>query len=96
MLSANGQDIEAREAMVNAIFLGGMSLTMLVWDMFILWLTNSVRYITHMVSACHASSVVERENVKRDQKLFSNVARPWDSMLKGKQTKNVLTMLLLK
>lgn len=42
---ANGHDIEAREAMVNAIFLGGMSFNMQVWAMCIRWLTSLVRSI---------------------------------------------------
>ena len=95
---ANGQDIEAREGMVNAIFLGGMSFNNagLGYVHSMAHQLGAVYNLPHGVCCAMLLPVVERENAKRVPEAFRNVAKLWDSMWKAKQTKNVPSMLSLK
>ncbi len=95
---ANGQDIEGvRKAVVNAIFLGGtMSFNNAGLGYVHSMAHQLAWYITcHMVSAAMLLPAVERKT-RTCTRSFRNVAKALGLMLRGKQTKNVLTMLLLK
>ncbi len=90
----NGQDIEAREAMM--IPLGGMS-TMLVWAMFIMapptW--GAVYNLPHGVCcAISLAPVVEREKCQACAEAFRNV-RALGLPCWGKQTRNQCWLMLL-
>ncbi len=87
--------VSSAEAMVMPSSSEGMSFANAGFGLCSFYGSPTVRYITcHGVCCAMLLPVVERENVKRVPS-FRNVARLWDSMLRGKQTtQNVLTMLL--
>ena len=66
---ANGHDIEAREAMVNAIFLGGMSFNNagLGYVHSMAHQLGAVYHLPHGVCCAMLLPVVERENAKRSE-----------------------------
>ena len=74
---ANGHDIEAREAMVNAIFLGGMSFNNagLGYVHSMAHQLGAVYHLPHGVCCAMLLPVVERENAKRVPAAFRNVAK---------------------
>lgn len=73
----NGDDVEAREAMVNAIFLGGMSFNNagLGYVHSMAHQLGAVYNLPHGVCCAMLLPVVEKENVKRAPKAFREVAR---------------------
>ena len=74
---ANGHDIEAREAMVNAIFLGGMAFNNagLGYVHSMAHQLGAVYHLPHGVCCAMLLPVVERENAKRVPAAFRNVAK---------------------
>ena len=83
---ANGQDIEAREAMVNAIFLGGMAFNNagLGYVHSMAHQLGAVYHLPHGVCCAMLLPVVERENAKRVPAAFRNVAKALDLHTEGK------------
>ena len=83
---ANGQDIEAREAMVNAIFLGGMSFNNagLGYVHSMAHQLGAVYHLPHGVCCAMLLPVVERENAKRVPAAFRNVAKALGLHTEGK------------
>ena len=83
---ANGQDIVAREAMVNAIFLGGMSFNNagLGYVHSMAHQLGSVYHLPHGVCCAMLLPVVERENAKRVPAAFRNVAKALGFHTEGK------------
>lgn len=83
---ANGQDIVAREAMVNAIFLGGMSFNNagLGYVHSMAHQLGSVYHLPHGVCCAVLLPVVERENAKRVPAAFRNVAKALGLHTEGK------------
>lgn len=83
---ANGQDIVAREAMVNAIFLGGMSFNNagLGYVHSMAHQLGSVYHLPHGVCCAMLLPVVERENAKRVPAAFRNVAKALGLHTEGK------------
>lgn len=73
----NGNDIEAREAMVNAIFLGGMAFNNagLGYVHSMAHQLGAVYKLPHGVCCAMLLPVVERENAKRVPAAFRNVAK---------------------
>ena len=74
---ANGHDIEAREGMVNAIFLGGMSFNNagLGYVHSMAHQLGAVYNLPHGVCCAMLLPVIERENAKRVPEAFRNVAK---------------------
>lgn len=83
---ANGQDIEAREAMVNAIFLGGMAFNNagLGYVHSMAHQLGAVYHLPHGVCCAMLLPVVERENAKRVPAAFRNVAKALGLHTEGK------------
>ena len=83
---ANGHDIEAREAMVNAIFLGGMSFNNagLGYVHSMAHQLGAVYHLPHGVCCAMLLPVVERENAKRVPSAFRNVAKALGLHTEGK------------
>ena len=83
---ANGHDIEAREAMVNAIFLGGMSFNNagLGYVYSMAHQLGAVYHLPHGVCCAMLLPVVERENAKRVPAAFRNVAKALGLHIEGK------------
>ena len=83
---ANGHDIEAREAMVNAIFLGGMSFNNagLGYVHSMAHQLGAVYHLPHGVCCAMLLPVVERENAKRVPVAFRNVAKALGMQIEGK------------
>ena len=83
---ANGHDIEAREAMVNAIFLGGMSFNNagLGYVHSMAHQLGAVYHLPHGVCCAMLLPVVERENAKRVPAAFRNVAKALGLYTEGK------------
>ena len=83
---ANGHDIEAREAMVNAIFLGGMSFNNagLGYVHSMAHQLGAVYHLPHGVCCAMLLPVVERENAKRVPAAFRNVAKALGLHAEGK------------
>ena len=83
---ANGQDIEAREAMVNAIFLGGMAFNNagLGYVHSMAHQLGAVYHLPHGVCCAMLLPVVERENAKRVPATFRNVAKALGLHTEGK------------
>ena len=83
---ANGQDIVAREAMVNAIFLGGMSFNNagLGYVHSMAHQLGAVYHLPHGVCCAMLLPVVERENAKRVPAAFRNVAKALGLHTEGK------------
>ena len=83
---ANGHDIEAREAMVNAIFLGGMSFNNagLGYVHSMAHQLGAVYHLPHGVCCAMLLPVVERENAKRVPAAFRNVAKALGLRTEGK------------
>lgn len=83
---ANGQDIEAREAMVNAIFLGGMAFNNagLGYVHSMAHQLGAVYHLPHGVCCAMLLPVVERENAKRVPVAFRNVAKALGLHTEGK------------
>ena len=83
---ANGHDIEAREAMVNAIFLGGMSFNNagLGYVHSMAHQLGAVYHLPHGVCCAMLLPVVERENAKRVPAAFRNVAKALGLHIEGK------------
>lgn len=83
---ANGQDIEAREAMVNAIFLGGMAFNNagLGYVHSMAHQLGAVYHLPHGVCCAMLLPVVERENAKRVPAAFRNVAKALGLHIEGK------------
>ncbi|HEM5489751.1 TPA: iron-containing alcohol dehydrogenase [Streptococcus suis] len=73
----NGQDIEAREAMVNAIFLGGMSFNNagLGYVHSMAHQLGAVYNLPHGVCCAMILPIIERENAKRVPAAFRDVAK---------------------
>ena len=86
MLLANGHDSEAREAMVNAIFLGGMSFNNagLGYVHSMAHQLGAVYNLPHGVCCAMLLPVVERENAKRVPLAFRNVAKALGLHIEGK------------
>lgn len=74
---ANGQDLEAREGMVNAIFLGGMSFNNagLGYVHSMAHQLGAVYHLPHGVCCAMLLPIVERENAKRVPHAFRDVAK---------------------
>ncbi len=85
----NGQDIEAREAMVNAIFLGGMSFNNagLGYVHSMAHQLGAVYKLPHGVCCAMLLPVVERENAKRVPEAFRDVAKALGLLTEGKTDK---------
>lgn len=83
---ANGQDIEAREGMVNAIFLGGMSFNNagLSYVHSMAHQLGAVYNLPHGVCCAMLLPVIERENAKRVPEAFRNVAKTLGLHVEGK------------
>ena len=83
---ANGHDIEAREAMLNAIFLGGMSFNNagLGYVHSMAHQLGAVYNLPHGVCCAMLLPVVERENAKRVPLAFRNVAKALGLHIEGK------------
>ncbi|MGV3354417.1 iron-containing alcohol dehydrogenase [Streptococcus orisratti] len=83
---ANGQDIEAREAMVNAIFLGGMAFNNagLGYVHSMAHQLGAVYNLPHGVCCAMILPVVEKENAKRVPEAFRNVAKALGLHTEGK------------
>ena len=83
---ANGHDIEAREGMVNAIFLGGMSFNNagLGYVHSMAHQLGAVYNLPHGVCCAMLLPVVERENAKRVPEAFRNVAKALGLQIEGK------------
>lgn len=83
---ANGQDIEAREAMVNAIFLGGMSFNNagLGYVHSMAHQLGAVYHLPHGVCCAMLLPIIERENAKRVPAAFRNVAKAFGFVTEGK------------
>ena len=83
---ANGHDIEAREAMVNAIFLGGMAFNNagLGYVHSMAHQLGAVYHLPHGVCCAMLLPVVERENAKRVPSAFRNVAKALGLHTEGK------------
>ena len=83
---ANGQDIEAREAMVNAIFLGGMAFNNagLGYVHSMAHQLGAVYHLPHGVCCAMLLPIVERENAKRVPVAFRNVAKALGLHTEGK------------
>lgn len=82
----NGQDIEAREAMVNAIFLGGMAFNNagLGYVHSMAHQLGAVYKLPHGVCCAMLLPVVERENAKRVPAAFRDVAKALGMDIAGK------------
>lgn len=74
---ANGQDLKAREAMVNAIFLGGMAFNNagLGYVHSMAHQLGAVYHLPHGVCCAMLLPIIERENAKRVPAAFRNVAK---------------------
>ena len=85
----NGHDIEAREAMVNAIFLGGMAFNNagLGYVHSMAHQLGAVYNLPHGVCCAMLLPVVERENAKRVPEAFRNVAKALGLHTEGKSDK---------
>lgn len=83
---ANGQDIEAREAMVNAIFLGGMSFNNagLGYVHSMAHQLGAVYHLPHGVCCAMLLPIIERENAKRVPAAFRDVAKAFGMVTEGK------------
>ena len=83
---ADGHDIEAREAMVNAIFLGGMAFNNagLGYVHSMAHQLGAVYHLPHGVCCAMLLPVVERENAKRVPAAFRNVAKALGLQTEGK------------
>ncbi|WP_161980740.1 iron-containing alcohol dehydrogenase [Streptococcus sp. S784/96/1] len=83
---ANGQDIEAREAMVNAIFLGGMSFNNagLGYVHSMAHQLGAVYHLPHGVCCAMLLPIIERENAKRVPVAFRDVAKAFGFVTEGK------------
>lgn len=83
---ANGQDIEAREAMVNAIFLGGMSFNNagLGYVHSMAHQLGAVYHLPHGVCCAMLLPIIERENAKRVPAAFRDVAKAFGFVTEGK------------
>lgn len=83
---ANGQDIEAREAMVNAIFLGGMSFNNagLGYVHSMAHQLGAVYHLPHGVCCAMLLPIIERENAKRVPVAFRDVAKAFGLVTEGK------------
>ena len=83
---ADGHDIEAREGMVNAIFLGGMSFNNagLGYVHSMAHQLGAVYKLPHGVCCAMLLPVVERENAKRVPEAFRNVAKALGLQIEGK------------
>lgn len=83
---ANGHDIESREAMLNAIFLGGMSFNNvgLGYVHSMAHQLGEVYNLPHGVCCAMLLPVVERENAKRVPLAFRNVAKALGLHIEGK------------
>ena len=85
----NGHDIEARKAMVNAIFLGGMAFNNagLGYVHSMAHQLGAVYNLPHGVCCAMLLPVVERENAKRVPEAFRNVAKALGLHTEGKSDK---------
>lgn len=83
---ANGQDIEAREAMVNAIFLGGMAFNNagLGYVHSMAHQLGAVYHLPHGVCCAMLLPIIEKENAKRVPAAFRNVAKALGLHVEGK------------
>ncbi|MGT2911872.1 iron-containing alcohol dehydrogenase [Streptococcus cameli] len=82
----NGQDIEAREAMVNAIFLGGMAFNNagLGYVHSMAHQLGAVYHLPHGVCCAMLLPIIERENAKRVPAAFRDVAKALGLVTEGK------------
>lgn len=74
---ADGHDLEAREAMVNAIFLGGMAFNNagLGYVHAMTHQHGAVYHLLHCVCCAMTLPIVERENIKHVLATFRDVAK---------------------
>lgn len=81
----NGQDAEAREAMVNAIFLGGMAFNNagLGYVHSMAHQLGAVYDLPHGVCCAMLLPIIERENAKRVPKAFRDVAKALGMAVQG-------------
>lgn len=93
---ANGQDIEAREAMVNAIFLGGMSFNNagLGYVHSMAHQLGAVYHLPHGVCCAMLLPIIERENAKRVPVAFRNVAKAFGLITEGKTDEECATFAI--
>lgn len=89
----DGQDIEAREAMVDAIFLGGMSFNNagLGYVHSMAHQLGAVYKLPHGVCCAMLLPVVERENAKRVPAAFRDVAKALGLDITGKSDEECAT-----
>lgn len=89
----NGHDIEAREAMVNAIFLGGMAFNNagLGYVHSMAHQLGAVYKLPHGVCCAMLLPVVEKENAKRVPAAFRNVAKALGLHTEGKTDEECAT-----
>lgn len=89
----NGHDIEAREAMVNAIFLGGMAFNNagLGYVHSMAHQLGAVYKLPHGVCCAMLLPVVEKENAKRVPAAFHNVAKALGLHTEGKTDEECAT-----
>ena len=82
----DGHDIEAREGMVNAIFLGGMSFNNagLGYVHSMAHQLGAVYHLPHGVCCAMLLPVIERENAKRVPAAFRDVAKALGLQVEGK------------
>ncbi|MDQ0223185.1 iron-containing alcohol dehydrogenase [Streptococcus moroccensis] len=82
----DGQDIEAREAMVNAIFLGGMAFNNagLGYVHSMAHQLGAVYHLPHGVCCAMLLPIIERENAKRVPAAFRDVAKALGLVTDGK------------
>ena len=82
----NGQDIEAREAMVNAIFLGGMAFNNagLGYVHSMAHQLGAVYHLPHGVCCAMLLPIIEKENAKRVPAAFRDVAKALGLQTEGK------------
>lgn len=82
----NGQDIEAREAMVHAIFLGGMAFNNagLGYVHSMAHQLGAVYDLPHGVCCAMLLPIIERENAKRVPQAFKDVAKALGMDVSGK------------
>ena len=83
---ADGQDIVAREAMVNAIFLGGMAFNNagLGYVHSMAHQLGAVYHLPHGVCCAMLLPIIERENAKRVPAAFRDVAKAFGLVTVGK------------
>ncbi|MFI3124280.1 iron-containing alcohol dehydrogenase [Streptococcus suis] len=93
---ADGQDIVAREAMVNAIFLGGMAFNNagLGYVHSMAHQLGAVYHLPHGVCCAMLLPIIERENAKRVPAAFRDVAKAFGLVTVGKTDEECATFAI--